>query len=276
MNRRTGLWLLAGALFLASCAIVRSDFRTAVVASLQNYATLLREMNRHGEAAETEARAEKLRLASQNPYPASLGFDPAQTLKDYAAVLTSQTEEIEAKEVEALADAYQRVNVAHFQRPAFQRSLEEKHLGDRLIVPGERIGQVRLGSEVEEIFRALGKGFPRGQGFREGTTIYTWDPIGLWLIADDITGEILWISVEGGPPANPHSWVELSTREGLRLGSAEEEVLAVMGKPSRTVSDGFAKSFYFDQQGIRFTLPITGPLAGKVAALRVVPPGAQP
>jgi hypothetical protein len=96
------------------------------------------------------------------------------------------------------------------------------------------------------------------------------------LIADDITGEILWISVEGGPPANPHSWVELSTREGLRLGSAEEEVLAVMGKPSRTVSDGFAKSFYFDQQGIRFTLPITGPLTGKVAALRVVPPGAQP
>jgi len=49
-----------------------------------------------------------------------------------------------------------------------------------------------------------------------------------------------------------------------------------MGKPSRTVSDGFAKSFYFDQQGIRFTLPITGPLAGKVAAFRVVPPGAQP
>ncbi len=275
MNRRTGLWLLAGALFLASCAIVRSDFRSAMVASLQDYATLLREMNRHGEAAETEARAEKLRLAFQNPYPAPLGFDPAQTLKDYAAALKSQKEEIEAEEIEALADAYQRVNAARFQRPVFQRSLE-KHLGDRLIVPGERIGQVRLGSEVEEVFRALGKGFPRGQGFREGTTIYTWDPIGLWLIADDITGEILWISVEGGPPANPNSWVELATREGLRLGSAEEEVLAVMGKPSRTVSDGFAKSFYFDQQGIRFTLPITGPLAGKVAALRVVPPGAQP
>jgi len=276
MNRRTGLWLLAGALFLASCAIVRSDFRTAVVASLQNYSTLLREINRNGEAAETEARAEKLRLALQNPYPAPPGFDPVATLKQYAALLKSRGKEGEATEIEELADEYHAVNLAGFQRSAFQRSQAGKLLGDRLIVPGERIGQVRLGDELEEVFRALGKGASRGQGFREGTTTYTWDSIGLWLIADDITAEIIWISVEGGSPASPNSWVQLSTREGLRLGSAEEEVLAAMGKPSRAVSDGFARSFYFDQQGIRFTLPTTGPLAGKVAALRVVPPVAQP
>src|SRR3989338_1932253 len=101
MNRRTGLWLLAGALFLASCAIVRSDFRSAMVASLQDYATLLREMNRHGEAAETAVRAEQLRLAFQNPYPAPLGFDPAQTLKDYAAVLKSQRSEEHTSELQS-------------------------------------------------------------------------------------------------------------------------------------------------------------------------------
>jgi hypothetical protein len=40
------------------------------------------------------------------------------------------------------------------------------------------------------------------------------------------------------------------------------------------VSDGFAKSLYYDDLGIRFTLPLKGPLAGRVAALRVVPAGA--
>jgi len=229
-------------------------------------------MNRNAEAEEMAARAGKLRQAFQNPYPTPLGFDPVATLKEYAAVLKNQGKEVEAKEVEVLAGEYHRANVEHFQRSAFQRSQAGKLLGDRSIVPGERIGRLRLGGKLEEIISVLGKAVPRGPGIRKGTTTYTWDPIGLWLIADNAAGDIIWISVEVGE--NP--WGGLATREGLRLGSTEEQVLAAMGKPARTVSDGFAKSLYFDQQGIRFTLPITGPMAGKVAALRVVRPGTQP
>ncbi len=276
MVRRTALWLLAGALLLASCALIRSDLRSTTVASLQDYATLLRELDRHSEAAEMEARAEKLRQAFQNPYPTPLGFDPVATLKEYAVLLKSREKEDEAKEVEELAEEYHLANLAHFQRSVFQKSQRGKLLGDKRIVPGERVGQLRLGDKLEEVVSILGSGVPRGQGFQPGTTAYAWDPTGLWLIADDTTGAVLWISVEGGPVANPHAWVELATREGLRLGSTEEEVLAAMGKPARTVSDGVAKSLYFDRQGIRFTLPLRGPMAGKVAALRVVPPGTQP
>lgn len=271
MARCTALWLLAGALFLAACAIVRSDFKTATVASLQDYATLLREMNLNAEAEEMAAQARKLRQAFQSAPGTPLGFDPSATLNEYAAVLRKLGREADAKETEALANAYHRANV-ETQKLVFQRSQAGKLLGDRLIVPGERIGRLQLEGKLDEVTKSIGPAMPRGAGFREGTTTYTWDPIGLWLIADNAAGNIIWISVEVGE--NP--WGGLATREGLRLGSTEEQVLAAMGKPARTVSDGFAKSFYFDRQGIRFTLPITGPMAGKVAALRVVRPGTQP
>lgn len=274
--RGAALWLLAGALLFVSCAIIRSDVGSATAASLRDYAALLRELNRAAEAAEMEARAEKLREAFQTRYPTPLGFDPVVTLKEYAALLKSQGKEVEAREAEDLADEYHRANFEAWQRSVFQRSQAGKLLGDKRIVPGERIGQLKLGDKLEGVGGVLGKGVPRGPEFRDGTTTYTWDPIGLWLVADDATGHIIWISVERGPATNPHAWVELATRDGLRLGSTEEEVLAAMGKPARTVSDGVAKSLYFDRQGIRFTLPIRGPMAGKVAALRVVPPGTQP
>jgi hypothetical protein len=263
---------LGGAFFLASCAIVHPDFRTAVVTSLQNYATLLRETNHHAEATEMEARAEKLRQAFQSVPGMPLGFDPSAMLNEYAVLLRKVGREADAKEAEALADAYQRANVEAWQKLVFQRSQAGKLLGDRLIVPGERIGRLQLEGKLDEVTKIIGQGIRRGRGLRDGTTTYTWDPIGLWLIADNATGNILWISVETGE--NP--WRDLSTREGLRLGSSEEEVLAAMGKPLRTVSDGFAKSLYFDQQGIRFTFPTRGPMVGKVGALRVVLPGTQP
>lgn len=272
MVRWTALWLLAGTLFLAACAMVRSDLRAAVVTSLQNYATLLRETNHHAEAAEMEARAERLRRAFQSAPGTPVGFDPAATLNEYAALLRKAGREADAEDAAELADAYQRANVESWQKLVFQKSQAGKLLGDRLIVPGERIGGLRLERKLDEVTKIIGAGLPRGAGVREGTTAHTWDPIGLWLIADNATGNILWISVETGE--NP--WRELATREGLRLGSSEEEVVAAMGKPARIVSDDFARSLYFDQQGIRFTFPTRGRMAGKVAALRVVPPQTQP
>lgn len=272
MARCTALWLLAGAVFLASCATVHPDLRTAVVTSLQNYAVLLRETNHYAEATEMEARAEKLRQALRGAPGTPLGFDLSATLNEHAGLLQKVGREADAKEAEALAEAYHRANVEAWQKLVLQRSQAGKLLGDRLIVPGERIGSLRLDGKLDEVTKIIGPGIPRGRGLRDGTTTHTWDPIGLWLIGDNATGNILWISVETGE--NP--WGELSTREGLRLGSSEEEVLAAMGKPPRTVSDGFAKSLYFDQQGIRFTFPSRGPMAGKVGALRVVLPGTQP
>jgi hypothetical protein len=96
-----------------------------------------------------------------------------------------------------------------------------------------------------------------------------WDAIGLWVVSDPGTGNVFWISVDISG-SNP--WAAHHTAEGIGLGALEGNVLAVMGAPERVVRDGGTTSLYYDRRGIRFTLTDTGPLAGKVGAIRVVWP----
>lgn len=161
----------------------------------------------------------------------------------------------------------------YLRAAAFLQSQAPLLLGDRIIEPGERIGRIRLGGKLDEVTAIIGKGVERGPGkLWPSSTLYTWDSIGLWLIADNETGVLLWISVEW--IVGSSSWTGLHTREGLGLGSTEEDVLSTMGAPSRTFADAYGKSIYYDNKGIRFTFLATAPLAGQVAVIRVVRPGA--
>ncbi len=140
-------------------------------------------------------------------------------------------------------------------------------LDDQLIVPGDRIGRLRLASNLRDINQRFGASLSRGPGLWPGTTLHTWDSIGLWIVADNTTGNILWISVD---LSGSGVWSQHVTREGLRLGASEAAVLAALGPPPRTETSPSAKSFYYDQHGIRFTFPTEGPRSGTVSALRVV------
>jgi hypothetical protein len=146
------------------------------------------------------------------------------------------------------------------------RSLVE----DGVIEPGVRIGRVHIGGKLHEITNLISKGVERGPGNQyQNSTAYTWEAIGLWLIADDETGDILWISVSTGP-ASP--WIEVFTHAGLRLGSTEQEVLSAMGVPSRTFADAYGKSIFYEDKGIIFILPTTGRFAQKVDTISVFRP----
>ncbi len=136
----------------------------------------------------------------------------------------------------------------------------------KLIVPGERIGQLRLASRVADLEVTFGKGAPLHRGLWEFSTYYDWPAIGLSVIADDVTGNTLWIAV-CACGSNP--WVGYATAEGLALGATEEQVVSAMGTPSRTFADANAKSIYFAAKGIAFTVPFQGPRAGKVGELRI-------
>lgn len=140
---------------------------------------------------------------------------------------------------------------------------------DRLIVPGERIGPVRLAGKINEIVKLFGAGKVSGQRERELFMLQTWDALGLWVQLDPGTGNVVWISVDTSG-SNP--WAEHSTPDGIRLGTRQQDLVSVMGAPERTVTGGGATSFYYDRRGIRFTLADSGPLAGKVGAIRVVWP----
>jgi hypothetical protein len=142
---------------------------------------------------------------------------------------------------------------------------------DRLIVSGERIGPLRLDGKIDEVVKLFGPGTvrERSYGTPELFVLQTWDAIGLWVQFDSMTGNIVWISVDtsGSKP-----WAEYSTPDGIRLGTRQQDIVSVMGTPERAVAEGGATSLYYDRRGIRFTLADTGPLAGKVGAMRIVWP----
>jgi Flp pilus assembly protein TadD len=139
---------------------------------------------------------------------------------------------------------------------------------DRLIVPGERIGPLRLDAKVGEIVKLLGPGTVRPGGWRF-SKVQTWDAMGVWIDFDPGTSNVLWIGTEaiGSSP-----WAEYSTPEGIRIGARRDDVLAAMGPPERTVSAGGSTSFYYDSRGLRLTLADTDPHAGTVREMRVVWP----
>src|SRR5882672_6942237 len=139
---------------------------------------------------------------------------------------------------------------------------------DRLIVPGERIGPLRLDAKVGEIVKLLGPGTLRPGGW-SFSKVQTWDAMGVWIDFDPGTGNVLWIGTEAGGSS---PWAEYSTPEGIRSGARPDDVLAAMGSPERTVYAGGLTSFYYDSRGLRLTLADTGPHAGTVREIRVVWP----
>jgi hypothetical protein len=139
---------------------------------------------------------------------------------------------------------------------------------DRLIVPGGRIGPLRLDAKVGEIVKLLGPGTLKPGGWRF-SKMQTWDAMGVWIDFDPGTGNVLWIGTEA---SGSGPWAEYSTAEGIRIGAKRDDVLAGMGSPERTVSAGGLTSFYYDSRGLRLTLAATGPHAGTVREIRVVWP----
>jgi hypothetical protein len=96
------------------------SLQVAVIEQIDAYARLLRETGRMDRAGEIAAQVEVLhesvqaRLEAQQafeegrPYETSfyLGFDPRQTLQEYAAELRRMGRTSEAEEMEALATRY--------------------------------------------------------------------------------------------------------------------------------------------------------------------------
>ncbi len=72
-----------------------------------------------------------------------------------------------------------------------------KVLGDGLIVPGQRIGPVRLAMSIDQILTAVGTRPKRDEFPQEGVILYEWRTEGLWVSQTITTKAIRVISVFG-------------------------------------------------------------------------------
>jgi tetratricopeptide (TPR) repeat protein len=156
--------------------------------------------------------------------------------------------------------------------PLLRRATAALGTSDRSIIPGVRVGPLRLAGKIDELVKLFGSGTRLNPERRGDPALETWDAIGLWVQFDEATGNIMSISVD----SIPKLWAQHRTREGISLGTKEEEVVALFGAPERTVVGGPSKSLYYDRIGIRLTVAYIGPFAGKVGSLRVVWPSVPP
>lgn len=142
---------------------------------------------------------------------------------------------------------------------------------DYLIVPGQRIGALMLDGRIADIAYLLGPGKERAASSwpGPGAVLTTWDAVGVWVISDKSTGNILWISVE---PNKFAQWDRYATKDGLRMGVTESQIVSVLGQPERSLDEGGMRSLYYDGRGIRFILGKEGAYAGRLGGIRIVWP----
>lgn len=149
-------------------------------------------------------------------------------------------------------------------QPAHQVVLAQTE--EKFVVPGERIGTLRLAGRLADIEAMFGRGAPRGRGLWDLSAAFAWDAVGVQIMADTASGNILWMSV-CACGSNP--WAEHATTDGLRFGVAEEQVRAAMGAPTSESGDAKGKALHYPGQGIAFVVDLQGPQAGKVSGFYI-------
>jgi hypothetical protein len=106
--------------------------------------------------------------------------------------------------------------------------------GDRLIVPGQRCGDIKVGMTIQEIEAAWGPPSTTNPAVH----LYQWAAKGVGVTGQ--RGRVVAITLSTG---------DYVTRQGLKVGSLRSEVLAALGQPQQTVAQQMVY-----KQGIMFTI----------------------
>jgi hypothetical protein len=108
---------------------------------------------------------------------------------------------------------------------------------DHKIIPGDRIGPLRLAGTIDEIEALVGQSPWKVPWHRPSSVLQMWEIMGLSVAYDTPTGNILDISIGNtrfGPW--PDYWASYRTPEGVSLGTRKRELFALMGPPEKTES----------------------------------------
>jgi hypothetical protein len=109
---------------------------------------------------------------------------------------------------------------------------------DNLIVPGERIGPVVIGRDVDDVVQKLGKPSTIQRTFND-IVVYTYKKKGIELWFDWID-KGLHPAVEPGIYMRRGNW---ATEKGIRIGSSFKDVIAAYGEPDYFFTLGDRKSY---------------------------------
>lgn len=146
-------------------------------------------------------------------------------------------------------------------------------VGDGIIVPGRRIGPLRLGMSIEQILQAMPSGYRRETFTAEGIILYEWRAQGIWVSLDARTQAVRLISAFGMGP--------YKTDGGVRLLHPEAKVHEIYGQETRRYSypEERVTLIRYVPLGVQFGLvnqPGNAPLHGRIFTIGIFPPGREP
>jgi len=161
--------------------------------------------------------------------------------------------------------------------PGAQATARPPAPNDRAIVPGERVGAVRIGDPLDGLFETLGE-VPAVSGSQRpgqpsGWIRYQWRNRVYAYVEKDkrvITEAGVWAPSPADVTQPP-----FRTANGIGLGSTEAQVVAAFGRPAKRQEGARHVAYIYNSQGIAFFIGTNPGYAfyGQVYDIFVFPPG---
>lgn len=100
-----------------------------------------------------------------------------------------------------------------------------KLIGDGVIVPGQRVGPLRLSMNIEQILPLMPRSVKREVFSGQRIILYEWYQQGVWVSLDEATKAVRLLSVFGSAP--------YKTDKGVQLLHAESKMRGVYGQETK-------------------------------------------
>jgi hypothetical protein len=116
------------------------------------------------------------------------------------------------------------IGIAQPEKPGdeFKDELKPSEIGDAMVVPGERIGPLRLGMTIAQMIRVMPSGYKRDVFEKEHVILYEWRKEGVWVSIDEQSRAVRLISVFGAGA--------YKTDKGVALLNTESKMESVYGR----------------------------------------------
>lgn len=158
-------------------------------------------------------------------------------------------------------------------QPQPQEDLGTSVVGDGVIIPGQRIGPLRLGMSIDQILKEMPSGYKREVFDKQNIILYEWRTQGIWVSLDEASKAVRLISAFGS--GNYH------TDKGVSLLHPESKMVGVYGKEFKRYQypDDRIALVRYVSLGLQFGLvnqPSNVVLHGRIFTIGVYAPGKEP
>lgn len=167
------------------------------------------------------------------------------------------------------------IGIAQPDKPGdeFREEFKPSEIGDAIVVPGERVGPLRLGMTLAQLIRAMPSGYKRDVFEKENIIVFEWRKEGVWVSIDGQSRAVRLISVFGAGA--------YKTDKGLALLNTESKMESLYGRDYKRYEypDDRITLVRYVPLGLHFGIvnyPSQRAIHGRIFTIGIFTPGKEP